>query len=90
MPECQILIKMFDSDLDDIKYFVSAKENTLAWARSCIKTYQKVQDHLGFYLLAIFSVIQFLWIDSLFLAMSLPIKCKTEFLPMFLQSFGKY
>ena len=69
--------------------YIAARENTLSWVRSCIDLYQRVQDHLGLYFLLIFSQMQLMWIESLFLAMSLPINSKTEPLPMALQCIGK-
>ena len=43
---------------------------------------------MGGFLFSMFSLIQLMWIEALFLAMSLPIKSKTQFLPMLLQTLG--
>ena len=51
--------------------FILEKDNTVVWVRTCIKLYQGIQENLGFYIFAEFSLIQFIWIDSLFLALSL-------------------
>ena len=65
-----------------------AKENTLPWVRSCIDLYHRVQTHLGFFFFGLFSQLQLMWIEALFLALSLPINRKTDFLPMIIQCIG--
>ena len=61
-------------------------QKTVSWARSCIDLYNRVENHLGLFLFCMFSLVQFMWIEALFLAMSLPIKSTTDFLPMLLQT----
>lgn len=63
-------------------------QKTVSWARSCIDLYNRVENHLGLFLFCMFSLVQFMWIEALFLAMSLPIKSTTDFLPMLLQTIG--
>ena len=70
--------------------FCSEKENSLPWVRSCISLYRRVHEHMGFLHLFLFAQLQLMWIEALFLAMSLPINSKTEFLPMIIHCLGKH
>ena len=69
-------------------YFYFRERKYIGLGQTCIQLYRGIQDNLGLYMFSKFSLIQFIWMDSLFLALSLPIKSKMKFLPLFLHSLG--